>query len=176
MQMQIVGLGSFGSMLANQIAKQHPTLKSQCLAVDSDSAVLDRLKTVKNKLLIGKGESSLGVFDYGLALAIKYKSVIQKALGKKVILIGGCGATSWGLGYFIVKSLVDVEIYSYNLHMPLPSEGEVREAKGQAFFKFLRDGGGRGKGPIKYIVTQAESVSPLEETVKEMMLDRMKLN
>jgi cell division GTPase FtsZ len=169
MSIQIVGLGSLGSRITDRASQRYPSLKNQCLAIDSDSSVLDQLKAVGKTVLLGEGEGCLGVYDMGVSLLCKYEAVLRNSIDKKVVLVGACGATSLALGTSIIKTLKEVEILNYYIYFPLPYEGERRLTRGKSFLKLLEDGGGRGT--IKYTANHSENISPLDEIVNKIILN-----
>ncbi|MEK6647591.1 MAG: hypothetical protein AABY84_13050 [Candidatus Firestonebacteria bacterium] len=139
MKIQIIGLGGCGSYFADRISQLHPQLKSNCVAIDSNSSSIGKLHHIKKKILIGKGESALGVYDYGLMLAIMYGSKIKKAINSnKLVIITGCGGTGFGVIWYILKEIIRQQNVNFIFVYPLKCEGIRRIEKAKKLIRLIK--------------------------------------
>lgn len=130
-RIQIIGVGGYGAYIAN---KMGPFSGSNCIGVDSDYSNLNRLKNLKQKVLLGGGKGALGTlasYDYGLAVTVHFCKKLEEIVqGKRNIIVSGFGGTGWGVTRFLMRSEA-LKKSVFVLQMPFYFEGMKRMFKAE---------------------------------------------
>ena len=128
---QIIGIGGYGAYIVNKIG---PFSGSYCIGVDSDHSSLNRLKNLRQKVLLGEGKGAIGTlasYDHGLALAVHFgKKLEEVTKGKRNIVVSGFGGTGWGVTRFLMRSEA-LKKSVFVLQMPFYFEGMKRMFKAE---------------------------------------------
>jgi len=61
-RIKIIGLGTYGASIINEIAKQHFAPAYSFVAIDSDCRSLSRVKSVNKRILLGEGKGAIAVW------------------------------------------------------------------------------------------------------------------